>query len=89
MAPELLDKGLCTQNFSVEDLKKVDVWAYGMIVFCIMNPGLTHPFALVSLLEDATGTSHLDNVEKFVKSKNRPKPQENFPQRTVCSCFIP
>ena len=77
MAPEVLVKGLRTQEFSVEDLKKVDVWAYGMIVFCIISPGLAHPFAL-NLLEDATSTNHLECLEKLVKSKKRPKPQEKY-----------
>ena len=49
-----------------------------MIVFCIINPGLTHPFAMNSLLENATGTSHLDSLEKLVKFKKRLKPQEKY-----------
>ena len=44
MAPEILAKGCRLISASVEDLMKADIWAYGLVVFSLTNPGLKHPF---------------------------------------------
>ena len=43
MAPEILAKGCRLTSASVEDLMKADIWAYGLVVFSLTNPGLKHP----------------------------------------------
>ena len=43
MVPEILAKGCRLTSVSVEDLMKADIWAYGLVVFILTNPGLKHP----------------------------------------------
>lgn len=28
---------------SLEDMKKADIWSYGMTLYCLMNLGVDHP----------------------------------------------
>ena len=44
MAPELLVKDLRLREASLTDMINADIWAYGMVVFNIINPGLKHPY---------------------------------------------
>lgn len=47
MAPEiLLPEGITLLNvkLSMEDLKRVDIWALGQVFYCLMNPGVSYPF---------------------------------------------
>ena len=44
MAPELHGNENRLREASLDDMKRVDVWAYAMVVFCIVNPGLKHPY---------------------------------------------
>ena len=47
MAPEiLLPEGIAylTTKLSLEDLKRVDIWALGQVLYCLMNPGTSYPF---------------------------------------------
>jgi hypothetical protein len=39
MAPELLVKDLRLKEASLTDMINADIWAYGMVVFNIINPG--------------------------------------------------
>jgi serine/threonine protein kinase len=77
MAPELLVKGIRLNEASLEDLKKADIWAYGMIVFSVINPGLKHPFELC-MLEERISQGPLEALEKLMKFKTRPKSQEKY-----------
>lgn len=43
-APEQI-LGLLTTG-AIDDLKRVDVWAYGQIMFCCLNPNITFPYQL-------------------------------------------
>ena len=46
MAPEiLLPEGLAPgKKLSLEDLKKVDIWALGLVFYCLMNPSVSYPY---------------------------------------------
>lgn len=47
MAPEiLLPEGIAyvSTKLSLEDLKRVDIWALGQVFYCLMNPGVSYPF---------------------------------------------
>ena len=46
MAPEVLIENLSSGKASIPFLQKADLWSFGMIVFCIENPGLKHPYEL-------------------------------------------
>ena len=71
MAPEIFSKGLRLASASVEDLLMADIWAYGLVVFSLANPGLKHPFE-VNILT-CTGTyTPLQCLEKFFAAKEKP-----------------
>ena len=46
MAPEILPGGCLTNQACLDDLFKVDTWAFGMTLFCLLNPHLKYPFKL-------------------------------------------
>lgn len=43
LAPEVI-LGSCTIA-SLGDLKRMDIWAFGMVLLCVLNPDLRHPFS--------------------------------------------
>lgn len=46
MAPELLMNSPAVTEASLADLMMADIWAFGMVVFNLINPGLQHPYEL-------------------------------------------
>ena len=42
MAPEAHLEA--TQPMNQEDLKRADIWSFAMIVYCLMNPDVDHPY---------------------------------------------
>ena len=47
MAPEIiLPEGVSYlgSTLSLEDLKRVDIWALGQVFYCLINPGVSYPF---------------------------------------------
>ena len=47
MAPEIiLPEGVSYlgSTLSLEDLKRVDIWALGLVFYCLINPGVSYPF---------------------------------------------
>jgi serine/threonine protein kinase len=44
MAPEILIKSCRLEVASFENLQKVDIWAFGMVLFNLVNPNLKYPF---------------------------------------------
>lgn len=80
MAPELFVKEFQLPSASLEDLKKADVWAYGMIVFCLANPGLKHPFDINMRAKDRS-ENPLDLLKKLTKSKEKPISQPKYAAR--------
>ena len=45
LAPEILPGG-SLHSANQEDLMKIDVWALGMTLFCLLNPDLPYPFII-------------------------------------------
>ena len=68
MAPEILVKSLRLQSASLENLKQIDMWAFGMVLFCIANPNLKYPYQL-DINHD---TSFVDQVQELLIKKKRP-----------------
>ena len=73
MAPEIktmVDAG-------ADDLQRIDMWAYGMVVYCILNPDAKFPFYFDAkdAREKSIGPQRFD-VLKFVEEKleNQQKP---------------
>jgi serine/threonine protein kinase len=49
MAPEILLEELGTRDragVSLEYLKNIDTWAFGMVLYMLINPGVDHPYQL-------------------------------------------
>ena len=44
MAPEILLADKRPQNASLDDLKAVDIWAFGMVMFMLCNPSSEYPY---------------------------------------------
>ena len=51
MAPEILIKNWSVRKASLPFLQKADLWSFEMVVFCIINPGLNHPYELNMQME--------------------------------------
>lgn len=49
---------------SFTDLKKIDMWAFGMVLFLLINPDLTHPYEL-DIDGDET-TIGIDELARFI-----------------------
>lgn len=70
MAPEILCKTLRLKSASFTDLKKIDMWAFGMVLFLLINPDLTHPYEL-DIDGDET-TIGIDEVQDLLIKGKRP-----------------
>lgn len=68
MAPEILVKSLRLKSACFEDLKKVDVWAFGMVMFNLLNPNLKYPFQL-DLTRDSDS---MDQVQELLMNNKSP-----------------
>ena len=77
MAPEILAKGCRLTSASVEDLMKAGIWAYGLVVFSLINPGLKHPFEVNMMTSIGTYTP-LQCLEKFFAEKKKPIGQVKY-----------
>ncbi len=44
MAPEILLPDLRPSEATISDLKAVDIWALGMVLFVTVNPSISHPY---------------------------------------------
>ena len=44
-APEILLNTFPTPGAGLDDFKKADVWSYGMVIFCLLNPELPYPWS--------------------------------------------
>ncbi|CAB3993486.1 serine threonine- kinase Chk2-like [Paramuricea clavata] len=77
MAPEVLLENLSAGKASVPFMQKADIWAFEMIVFCIINPGLKHPYELNMQIE-ANIKSAVACLEKMVECHTKPKLQEKY-----------
>ena len=80
MAPELHGKENRLREASLDDMKRVDVWAYAMVVFCIVNPGLKHPYQrnVEDYSEEDTPNCL---VQKFIEKNEKPLFQEKYASR--------
>lgn len=80
MAPEIFSKGVMRINAaSQEDLKKADIWAYGMVVFSIINPDLNHPFELnMQNSSSDSFSTPLQLLQTFFEEKVKPIMQGKY-----------
>lgn len=80
MAPELLVSNLQLKDATMEDLKRADIWAYGMVVFNIINPGLKHPYQK-NVECHTTSSTPLTLLQEFAKKGEKPMTQEKYVSR--------
>ena len=74
MAPEILLPECSTargKNLSLEDLKKIDIWALGMIFYCLINPGVSYPY-------EREAASDLPDIIRMVQQKRRPSSNPKY-----------
>ena len=68
MAPEILIKSRRLEGASIDSLKQVDVWAFGMVLFNLVNPNLKNPFQLDLVKESPI----LEQLPDFLEQQNHP-----------------
>lgn len=66
MAPKLLVKEKLDPCAPIDDLILSDVWAFGMIVFTMINPSLKCPYILY--MRSAGGVSSQEELKKLIIS---------------------
>lgn len=72
LAPEaFLTRPETDVTYTINDMKKVDVWAYGMIVFNLINPDLSHPFQRDFELSAAAITP-MEKLKKMLSEEKKP-----------------
>lgn len=80
MAPEILIGGdISRGGATVEDLLRVDMWAYGMLLFNLLNPCLHHPFQEVLKKEDNGDTK--EKIIRFHRKGERLKQTQKYAKR--------
>lgn len=65
MAPEIFLPELQPQESTLEQLKAVDAWAYGMVLFVLVNPALRYPFQEELIKERSSNPFR--SVEDYLK----------------------
>ena len=81
MAPEILLVNSISGGATLEDLKRADMWAYGMLIFNIINPCLHYPYE-IELRRSGKG----DSKEKIAGLlSNRKKPEGSPKYRQKCA----
>ena len=78
MAPEAHLEA--TQPMNQEDLKRADIWSFAMIVYCLMNPDVNHPYEH-SLSPDGKKES-IESLKVCLEAKRLPQhgPEYEFLQ---------
>ena len=78
MATELLVDELRLKHASLSDLKRADIWAYGMVVFNVINPGLKYPYEQNVKSCKSVDGNPLNMLTKFVRENKKPEGQEKY-----------
>ena len=62
MAPEIMVDGAIA-NVGSHDLKNIDIWALGMIIFCVLNPDISFPYKNdLKAARAANPFGHVDSI---------------------------
>ena len=91
MAPEILLNKLPISGASIADLLLADIWALGMIFFCMINPSLKYPFC--SEIQSVGRINSHEDLKKFIGSllreEKHPLPDTNYEiQRATVWCGL-
>lgn len=81
MAPEILlpDRATKGKKLSLDDLKKIDIWALGLVFYCLINPGISYPYEREA--------NDLPGIIMMLRQRKRPSanPKYQAKQATVWS----
>ena len=80
MAPEILVKSLRLKSASLQDLKQVDMSAFGMVLFILVNRDLKYPYELDMDPDEST----INQIKDLLINRKHPKgsPKYNEMQTT-------
>lgn len=97
MAPEIfLSERRVSVEGTNEDLKRIDVWAYGMVLFSICNPQLAFPYqedvkncqnkiaGIESLLKEGKRPTHGEKYNRLVSKTGDWRPLQRVHQACTC-----
>ena len=73
MAPEILLNKLLISGASIPDLLLADIWALGMIFFCMINPSLKFPYC-----SEIRSAGCVSSLERLLRQKKYPLPDTNY-----------
>eukprot|EP00112_Aurelia_sp_Birch-Aquarium-sp1_P005669 Seg1645.4 transcript_id=Seg1645.4/GoldUCD/mRNA.D3Y31 product="putative serine/threonine-protein kinase" protein_id=Seg1645.4/GoldUCD/D3Y31 len=81
MAPEILLPEERPKAATIDDLKAADLWALGMVIFCVINPGICYPYAgemSLKVLKKSPFKGPREVLEDFLREKQVPLPLEKY-----------
>lgn len=80
MAPEILLPEERPKAATIDDLKAADLWALGMVIFCVINPGICYPYAgeMREVLKKSPFKGPREVLEDFLREKQVPLPLEKY-----------
>ena len=82
MAPEiLLGSEISRAGATVEDLLVVDMWAYGMLLYNLLNPCLHHLYEEVVKQEETGDTK--DKIVRSLRDGRRLSPSEKYAETVL------
>ncbi len=76
MAPETIFHDGRGMEATIEDLKKIDVWAYGMVLFKICNPHIKYPYHH----DIKERKDKLNAMQRLIKEGKRPTTDAKYAQ---------
>lgn len=79
MAPEILTDNIFA-TASLEDFKKADIWAYGMLLFLVINPCLHYPYE-IDLKQGGGGGNAKENIQSLLKQRRKPEGSLKYRER--------
>ena len=82
-APELFSQKQST--LSLQDLKAVDIWALGMLLFVIINPDLKYPYQME--LEKVHTGSSLSVLERLISTNVKPAHSDHYCMQHAVNCL--
>ena len=82
-APELFSQKEST--LSLQDLKAVDIWALGMLLFVTINPDLKYPYQME--LEKVQTGSSLSLLERLISKNEKPAHSDHHCTQHAVNCL--
>lgn len=81
--PELFCQNVST--LPLEDLKAVDIWALGMLLFIIIDPDLKYPYQIE--LEKVQNGNCLSVLERLISKNEKPVHSDYWCMQHVVNCL--